>query len=167
MHPDGAATTFAAGLSHPRGLAFDSHGHLCVADGNAGRVLRFAAPPAPDLIGWPSFVRQPALTLTGTTVPHARIDAFLGDVALPARAIATVTGAFSVTLAPPPNTVSSLAVFATGARGKGLTSPPREGLIAHETIAPTPRDSDTGPGRLRAWQRRGPRGCRRCDWPHR
>ena len=137
VHPDGTATGFAAWLSHPRGLAFDSRGHLYVADGNAGRVLRFAAPPPPDLIGLPSSVRQPALTITGTTVPHARIDAFLGDAALPARTLATATGAFSVILAPPPNAVSHLAVFATGARGKGLTSPPSEALIAHDAITPT------------------------------
>ncbi len=66
VHPDGAATTFAAGLSHPRGLAFDSHGHLCVADGNAGRVLRFAAPPPPDLIG--------VALVRATACPHAYGD---------------------------------------------------------------------------------------------
>ncbi len=137
VDPDGTATGFAAWLSHPRGLAFDSHGHLYVADGNGGRVLRFAAPPPPGLIGVPAFVRQPALTLTGTTVPHARVDGFLGDVAVPVTTSATGTGAFSLTLTPPPNVVSSLDVFATAARGKGLTSAPREALIAHDTIPPT------------------------------
>ena len=137
VRSDGAATAFATGLDDPRGLAFDSHGHLYVADGNAGRVLRFLAPAAPTLTGVPSFTNQASVTLTGTTAPNARVDAFAdaGDLSL-ATTVASATGSFALAITPISNAVNRFAVFATARRGRGLTSPPADVDVVHDTLAP-------------------------------
>jgi sugar lactone lactonase YvrE len=136
VRPDGAATAFATGLDDPRGLAFDSHGHLYVADGNAGRVLRFLAPAAPILAGVPSFTNQASVTLTGTTAPNARVDAFADDGDLPLTAVASATGSFALAVTPISNAVNGFDVFATARRGRGLTSPPDAVDFVHDTLAP-------------------------------
>ncbi|HEX6210996.1 MAG TPA: NHL repeat-containing protein, partial [Methylomirabilota bacterium] len=120
FRPDGAATAFAASLDGPRGLAFDRQGHLYVADGNAGRVLRFLAPPAPTLAGVPSFTSQPSITLGGSTVPQARVDAFAGEDDRPVTTAASATGSFTVTITPMPDALNRIEVFATPHGGRGL-----------------------------------------------
>jgi sugar lactone lactonase YvrE len=40
----GTPGTFAAGLSNPKGLAFDGNGHLFVADASAGTLVRYTVP---------------------------------------------------------------------------------------------------------------------------
>src|SRR6266581_4725772 len=42
LTPDGTKSTFAAGLSGPVGLAFDSSGNLFEADYNSGTIFKFA-----------------------------------------------------------------------------------------------------------------------------
>ena len=66
VHADGHVSLFAQRLKEPQGLALDTLGHLYVADGDAGRVLRFLAPGAPTL-STPGFTNQSPLTITGET----------------------------------------------------------------------------------------------------
>ena len=48
--PNGAQSTFASGLSYPKGLAFDSSGDLFVANANTGNIYEYApAEPNPLL----------------------------------------------------------------------------------------------------------------------
>ncbi len=136
MRPDGAASAFATGLDEPRGLAVDRRGHLYVSEGNGGRVLRFLAPAAPTLAGVSPFTKQAPVVITGTTVPHARVDAFVNDGEEPATADASAAGSFGVAITPAANTTNGVDVFATAARGRGLTSPPSEAAFVHDTLAP-------------------------------
>src|SRR5207245_10222397 len=66
LHPDARVTLFAESFAKPEGLAFDVAGNLYIADGDAGRVLRFAAPARPALTT-PAFTTQATLAVTGTT----------------------------------------------------------------------------------------------------
>ncbi|OGK96856.1 MAG: hypothetical protein A3E31_02715 [Candidatus Rokubacteria bacterium RIFCSPHIGHO2_12_FULL_73_22] len=68
VHPDLHLTDFAANLTNPQGLALRPDGALYLADGKAGRLLRFNAPPVPTLTT-PAFTNQSPLTVTGTTEP--------------------------------------------------------------------------------------------------
>jgi sugar lactone lactonase YvrE len=136
LQPDGAATVFASGLDNPRGLAFDRRGHLYIADGSAGRVLRFLAAPAPALTALPPFTRQSAVTLGGATMPRARVDVFVNDGSAPASSLASATGSFAVPIALAPNGQNHLEVVGTAVRGKGLTSPAAEAHVLHDTLAP-------------------------------
>src|SRR5437016_1359244 len=118
-------TLFAGGLSKPEGLAFDRDGNLYVAEAKQGRVLRFEAPARPVLDPQlPLFTSQRTLTVRGTTrEPNARITILGG--AHPATSLADPTsGTFSIEVSLQPNTKQTLRVFATGARGDGLTSAP-------------------------------------------
>jgi sugar lactone lactonase YvrE len=136
LHPGGPATLFAAAPDSLQGLALDSHGHLYVADRGAGRVLRFAAPPPPVLSALPPFTNQGSVALSGTTLPDARVDVVVDHALPPALALSTSTGAFSATLAPAPNAETAVAVLATAGGGHGLTSPPAEASVVHDSIAP-------------------------------
>jgi sugar lactone lactonase YvrE len=136
LHPDGVPVLFASGLDGPQGLAFDGQGHLYLADGRAGRVLRFAAPPAPVLAPLPRFTTQPVVALTGTTVPDARVDVVVTHDGPPVVTTSTGSGTFSVSLTPVANGEISVAVRATGAHGDGLTSLDTEVSVVHDTIPP-------------------------------
>jgi sugar lactone lactonase YvrE len=136
LHQDDAATLFAAGLDSPRGVAFDRRGHLYVADGNAGRVVRFLAPSAPTLAPVPPFTSQPTIALTGTTAPDARVDVFVDETAASVTIASGALGSFVTTAALTPSADNHLSIFATAAHGNGLTSPPAEARIVHDASAP-------------------------------
>ena len=70
--PTGADTLYAGNLDNPQGVAFDPDGHLYVADGHTGRVLRFRAPPAPTVHA-PAVTNQSPLAVTGTTLAKTRV----------------------------------------------------------------------------------------------
>ncbi len=137
VHPDLHLTDFAANLSDPQGLALGPEGALYLADGNAGRLLRFLAPAAPALTS-SVFTRLSPFTVTGTTAPGARVDLFLND-AVPAAATVTADGggAFSAALTLTLNAPNPLEVFATTHGGDGLTSPPAQVTVTHDDVAPT------------------------------
>jgi hypothetical protein len=130
----GRLTSYAAGISGPQGLAFDAAGHLYVAGGS--RVLRFRAPPAPTLNGLPDVTRNVSLTVTGMTVPQARVAAFVNDDPIGATALADTAGHFSVVVALAANADNRLEVFATGHAGDGLTSPSAEARVLHDGQSP-------------------------------
>ncbi|MBI4253798.1 MAG: IPT/TIG domain-containing protein, partial [Candidatus Rokubacteria bacterium] len=136
LHPAGAVALFAENLAEPQGLSFDAAGHLYVADGSSGRVLRFQAPPAPALTS-PTVTNQTPYALTGTTAPGARVDVFLNEAPTAVATVTATTDAFSAPITLAPNSTNTLHVFATTHGGKGLTSLPTEATVTHDDQAPT------------------------------
>jgi sugar lactone lactonase YvrE len=132
----GDGVVFAARLDSPRGIAFDSHGHLYVADGNAGRVLRFLAPAPPALTGLPRFTNRTPLALSGTTLPNARIDVLTDTLPVPIASLAGASGGFTTSIPLSVNAETDLDVFATAARGDGLTSAATEASVIHDSSGP-------------------------------
>jgi sugar lactone lactonase YvrE len=133
--PDGAHTAFASGLEDPHGLAFDEAGNLYVADGDAGRVVRFRAPAPPALDALPEFTRQTALVVRGTADRHARVT-----VATAQAQAATLTGSdgrFSATVGLAADARTVVEAFVTAFRGEGLTSAPAEAAITHDGVPPS------------------------------
>ena len=120
---DGAATLFAAGLDDPRGLAFAPDGSLHLADGNAGRILRFTAPRAPVVDEFPPAVtgeRQVALRLRAEA--GARLTVLGGQ--FPLVVAVDDVGSARVSVPLRRNAENHLLVFATGSASLGLTSAP-------------------------------------------
>ena len=136
LHADGHISLFASSLKQPEGLAFDDSGNLYVADGVAGRVLRFLASPAPTL-SLPAFTNQSPLTVTGTTEPNAEVELFLNDATTPTTVTSGGTGAFTAELALTLNQSNTLEVFATAHAGDGLTGPPADATIVHDNVPPS------------------------------
>ena len=116
LPPSSDGSLFAARLDSPRGLAFDSHGHLYVADGGSERVIRFLAPLAPTLTGVPRFTNRTPLPVSGTTVPNARLDVFVDALSVPIASLASPSGAFTTSIPLSVNAETDLDVFATAAR---------------------------------------------------
>ncbi len=135
LHPDARVTLFAENFAKPEGLAFDVAGNLYVADGDAGRVLRFAAPARPALTT-PAFTTQATLAVTGTTQARARVDVFVDAATIAASGPASGAGAFSVAVRLTANTPNTLEAFATGHGGDGLTSAPTEVTVTHDATPP-------------------------------
>jgi hypothetical protein len=136
LHGDGVVTRFAARLEDPQGLAFDAAGHLYVADGKAGRVLKFRAPPAPALQA-PTATRQSPVTIHGTAERGARVDLFINEAAAPVSIVADRAGAFAAFLTLAANAENHLEVYATARGGRGLTSAPALATVTHDAIAPS------------------------------
>ncbi len=137
VSPAGQVTRFASGLREPRGLALDHQGNLLVADdrgGTRGRLLRFRAPPAPQ-VNIPPFTRLSPLTVTGSTERNSRIDAFLNNSTTPIT-VPTQDGSFQLTLSLLLNRQNLLDVFSTAHNGLGLTSAVAEFTIVHDNINP-------------------------------
>lgn len=135
LHPDTHVTAFAERLQKPQGLAFDPDGNLYVADGAAGRVLKFRA-PAPPTVASPPFTSQSPFTVTGSTVAAARVDVFVADAQTAVTIVADAAGAFSVPVALRLDAVNALEIFATSHGGHGLTSAATETTITHDDIPP-------------------------------
>lgn len=134
---NGDGSLFAARLDSPRGLAFDSHGNLYVADGGAGRILRFLAPAAPTLAAVPRFTNRTPLPISGTTVPNARLDVFVDALSVPIASLAGSSGAFTSSIPLSVNGETDLDVFATASRGDGLTSVATEASVIHDSTGPS------------------------------
>ena len=136
IHTDGHLTDFAGHLIDPQGLAFDAGGALYLADGKAGRLLKFRAPPAPTLTA-PAFADRSPLTITGAANPGARVDLYVDAATTPATVIADEAGVFAASLTLAPNHANFLMAFASTHVGDGLTSGAAEATIVHDSVAPT------------------------------
>lgn len=145
VHPDARLSAFAAHLEDPQGMALGPDGSLYVADGRAGRLLRFRAPPAPVLNPLPAFTNQSPIPVAGATEPASRVDIFVNDAPTGVTEISDGSGAFSLIVPVPPNAKTSLHVFATTHAGDGLTSVPAQATLIHDN---TPPDTQVtgGPG---------------------
>ncbi|PYN96669.1 MAG: hypothetical protein DMD91_20675, partial [Candidatus Rokuibacteriota bacterium] len=136
VHADGHVSLFAQRLKEPQGLALDTLGHLYVADGDAGRVLRFLAPGAPTL-STPGFTNQSPLTITGETEANAEADLFLNETTTPVTVTADQAGAFTAQLTLTLNHANKVEAFVTSHAGDGLTGAPAEATIVHDDVAPS------------------------------
>ncbi len=136
VHPDARLSAFAEHLEDPQGVALGPEGSLYLADGKAGRLLRFRAPPAPVLDALPAFTNQSPLPAGGTTEPAARVDLFVNDAATPVTGASDASGAFSLTVPLTPNAQNSLHTSATTHAGDGLTSAPARASLTHDNTPP-------------------------------
>lgn len=134
---DGVLATFAASLDHPAGLALNSHGDLYVAEGGQGRLLRFRAPRPAQVDALPAFTNQNPIAVMGSTEPDALIT--LRGAAQPTTVMADSVGRFTAQAALTPNAPNSLDVFATSAKGQGLTGAPTAAAVVHDAIPPSVR----------------------------
>lgn len=132
---DGMLMAFAAPLKQPRGLAFDRHGHLYAIEAKGGRLLRFLAPPPPQVDPLAAFTHQNPLTVTGTAEPDALITITGGA----SSASAITSGPFAIPVSLVPNQLNILNLFVTGAKGSGLTGAPIEMTITHDAVPPLVR----------------------------
>jgi RHS repeat-associated protein len=137
LAPDGTLTPFASQLRNPQGLAFDAEGHLYLADGRGGRVLRFRAPPPPVLVTPPGFTRDLPLAVTGATEPGARVALVVNEAPSAIVGVSDETGAFSLVTPLAPNAPNTLEVFATASLGAGLSSPPATATVVHDDVSPS------------------------------
>lgn len=134
--PDGQTSLFAQGLRHPKGLAFDSHGHLYVVEAERKRLLKFTAPTAPRLDpAPPALTNQAILTLRGTAEPGTLLTVRGGTV--PMTGFADPAGHFSLPVPLNYNASITRQLFATGAAGDSLTSAPTSVTVVHDDLPPT------------------------------
>ena len=135
IHPDGRLTAFAESLDDPQGVALAPDGSLYLADGHAGRLVRFRAPSPPALAALPAFTSQAVLPVAGSSIAGALIDIRIEDV--PAAAgIADAGGAFELVVDLAADAPSTLSVRATPHGGDGLASMPAEATVVHDGLAP-------------------------------
>lgn len=132
---DGMLMAFAAPLKQPRGLVFDRHGNLYVIEAKGGRLLRFLAPPPPQVDPLAAFTHQNPLTVTGAVEPDALITITGGA----SSASAITSGSFAIPASLAPNQLNILNLFVTGAKGSGLTGAPIEMTITHDAVPPLVR----------------------------
>lgn len=132
---DGTLTTFAAPLQKPRGLAFDRHGNLYAIEAEGGHLLRFRAPPPPQVDLLAAFTNRNPLTVTGTAEPDALITITGGT----SSASVITSGPFAIPMSLAPNQLNTLNLFVTGTKGLGLTGAPIEMTIAHDAVSPLVR----------------------------
>jgi len=135
--PDATLATFAAPLDYPAGLGLNSHGDLYVAERGQGRLLRFRAPLPAQVDALPAFTNQNPITVTGSTEPDALIT--LLGAAQPTTVMADSVGRFTAQVALAPNALNSLDVFATSAKGQGLTGAPTTTAVVHDAVPPSVR----------------------------
>ncbi|HEV8640838.1 MAG TPA: Ig-like domain-containing protein [Methylomirabilota bacterium] len=146
---DATLTSFADHLGDPRGLSLGPDGSLYLADGTAGRLLRFRAPAPPLLDPLPAFTNQPTITVTGTADPSLRIDivVLVNDVVTTVVTGTTdATGRFSLVVPLTANATNTLAVFATPSGGNGLSSVPTTVSLTHTTASPAVALLQPAPG---------------------
>lgn len=127
---------FAQGLQEPRDLAFNSDGDLYVADAQAGRIVRFRAPPPPALDEVPKAVSRTAMAVAGTATADSRVDVYVNEAEVPATTTAGADGVFTLVVVIAQNTESRLEALATGARGDGLSSAPAVVSVVHDGDEP-------------------------------
>jgi len=84
----------------------------------------------------PAATNQSPIPVTGTASPRARVDLFLNDALTPVTVTADAAGAFAASIALSANAATTVEFFATTHRGQGLTSPPTEATIIHDSLAP-------------------------------
>ena len=133
--PDGQFIRFAHGFQRPWGLTFDPQGNLYVTDPKAGTISRFLAPAAPALAPLPESTTEAKIELSGTAEPEATITV-RGGVDQASTA-ADLEGKFTLDVPLVPDQVNALKVYATGAKGDGLTSAPASATMRQQT-GPSP-----------------------------
>jgi len=136
LHPGGRVNLFAGELDRPQGVAFDSTGNLYVADGISGRVLRFLAPPAPELTPLAAMTNQPSVRVSGTGLARARVDGRLDGAGGRFTTQSDAAGSFALTIPLSPNAENIIEIFTTAYGGDGLTGEPGAAIVRHDDVPP-------------------------------
>ena len=136
LHSDGRVSVFAGGLDHVQGLAFDSAGNLYVADGSAGRILRFLAPPVAELGPLAAITNEPSVRVRGTALPESRLDGRVDGGSSLFTTQGEADGRFALAIPLTLNAENTLEIFTTGHRGDGLTGAPAEATVRHDDVPP-------------------------------
>ena len=84
----------------------------------------------------PRFTNRTPLPVSGTTVPNARLDVFVDALTVPIASLASPSGTFTTSIPLSVNAETDLDVFATVARGDGLTSVAAEASVIHDSAGP-------------------------------
>jgi sugar lactone lactonase YvrE len=124
---------FATRLDQPVGLAFDAHGNLLVVEAERGRIIRFRAPPPPQVAS-PRPTNASRGVLSGSTDSLALIIAHApaGD----AVTQADLQGRFEISPSLLPDRPNMIEVFAVAAAGAGIASAPTFVTMIQDSIAP-------------------------------
>ncbi|HMH50631.1 MAG TPA: DUF6531 domain-containing protein, partial [Candidatus Acidoferrum sp.] len=133
LRTDGTAARFTAGLADPEGLAFDADGHLFVADGSAGRVLKFHAPKPPVFGAIPPYTNVSPLSIALTAEPGAAV---VVEGASTVAGTADAQGAVDLAAPLTANAPTTLEARAIGRGGDGLVSRAAEATVVHDNVAP-------------------------------
>jgi len=136
LHPDGRVSLFAGDLDRPQGMAFDQAGHLYLADGASGRVLRFLAPPAPGLDRLDAITNEPAVSVRGAALRESRVDGRVDGGGGLFTTLSGSDGRFALTIPLTLNSESTIETFVTAHRGDGLTGAPAEVTVRHDDVPP-------------------------------
>lgn len=136
LHPAGRVSLFAGALDHPQGLGFDTAGNLYVADGPSGRILRFLAPPSPELDPLAAITNEPSIRVRGTGLPSSRLDGRVDAGGSLFTTQSNAAGVFALTIALSRNAANTIEVFGTAQRGDGLTGAPAEATVRHDDVPP-------------------------------
>jgi len=136
VHPDGRITSFAGDLDRPQGMAFDPAGHLYLADGASGHVLRFLAPPAPALDPLDTITNTPLVSVRGAALRESRVDGRLDGGSGLFTILSGTDGRFALTIPLTLNAENTIEAFVTAYRGDGLTGAPAEVTVRHDNVPP-------------------------------
>jgi sugar lactone lactonase YvrE/PKD repeat protein len=136
LHPDGRVSLFAGELDRPQGMAFDQAGHLYLADGASGRVLRFLAPPAPGLDRLDAITNEPSVSVRGAALRESRVDGRVNGGGGLFTTFSGSDGRFALTIPLALNAESTIETFVTAHRGDGLTGAPAEVTVRHDDVPP-------------------------------
>jgi RHS repeat-associated protein len=137
IRPGARLADFATNLGDPQGVAFGPDGALYLADGRAGRLLRFVPPSRPAMTV-PPLTAQSSLAVTGTATAGARVDVFVDDATAAAvSGVADAAGRFALgPVMVRANAVTTLDAYATTHAGDGLTSTPAISSVQHDDVSP-------------------------------
>ena len=136
LHPDTRVSLFAGDVDRPQGMAFDQAGHLYLADGASGRILRFLAPPAPGLDRLDAITREPSVSVRGAAIRESRVDGRVDGGNGLFTTLSGSDGRFALTIPLTLNAESTIETFVTAHRGDGLTGAPAEVTVRHDDVPP-------------------------------
>ncbi|MBI2828381.1 MAG: hypothetical protein HYX77_03800 [Acidobacteria bacterium] len=145
----GQLDTLAAGLRDPVALAFAPSGDLlAVEKSGPARVLRFRAPPPPE-VSAPPFTNRRPLRIDGRATPGDLVrvlDTSNGTQALAATSADPATGGFTLETPLAANRETHLSFVATAAGGRGLVGPARVARVVHDDHLPRVAITQPFPG---------------------
>ena len=136
LHADGRVSLVAGGLGAPQGLAFDAAGNLYMADGATGRIVRFLAPPAPELGPLSAVTNEPSIRVSGAALAGSRLDGRVDGGSSLFTTQGGAGGGFTLTMPLTRNAENTIEVFATAQGGDGLTGAAAEATVRHDDTPP-------------------------------
>jgi hypothetical protein len=136
LHAAGRVSLFAGELGAPQGFAFDAAGNLYIADGASGRIVRFLAPPAPELGPLRAVTNEPSIRVSGAALAGSRLDGRVDGGSSLFTTQGGAGGGFTLTMPLTRNAENTIEVFATAQGGDGLTGAAAEATVRHDDTPP-------------------------------